>query len=88
MMALRELKVLADDAARKEGDVIVRPKGVRGEELFFYAHPSDFRPGDVIGLPYGYWVNIKTGATRICTGDESDLLTDREYLDSFQPIPE
>lgn len=94
MMAFNTCRALADDAARVNGDAITEPQGMCGDELFFYAVPADLQDADLpdgfaaVGLPYGYWVNMKTGAARICTGDESIKLLDREYLAGFEPVSE
>lgn len=94
MLSLKDCRRLADDIAQSNGDVITDPAGLRDDEILFYAQPADLEDAELpdgfaaIGLPYGYWVNVKTGATRICTGKESDLLTDRKYLAGFEPIPE
>lgn len=88
MKTLDEMRRLAETEAAKAGDTITRAKGVRDGELFFYAQPEDAQPGDAIGLPYGYWVDTATGRCRICTGDESIRLLDKEYLAGFRPIPE
>lgn len=92
-MNLDRLRALAEDMARQHGDSITRAKGVRGEEVLFYAAPSDFSPDDsddypVIGPPYGYWVNMQTGTVRETTLQECEALTERDYLNGFQPIPE
>lgn len=88
MKTLRELTESARKEALREGLRLLEPAGVHDGELIIYAIPASCKPGDAIGLPQGYFVNLKTGKARYCTAEESMLLASREFLAGLGPVPD
>lgn len=87
MKTLEELTVSARKAASRDGMRIIGPMGVYKRGLFFYASLADGE-GGAVGLPLAYWVDLDTGEARLCTTEESDLLTERWFLASLGPVPD
>ncbi|MBT1171280.1 hypothetical protein [Bifidobacterium sp. SO4] len=88
MKTLSELTESAREEARREGFRLLEPAGVYDGELIIYAIPAGCEPGDVLGLPQGFFVDLETGKARYCTADESLLLATRKFLAELGPVPE
>lgn len=87
MKSLTELAAIAEYAAARDRMRITRPMGVYKHGLFFDALPDDYT-GGAIGLPLAYWVDLDTGESRLCTTEESELMTEQWFLASLGPVPD
>lgn len=86
MKTLSELIESAKEEARREGFILLEPAGIHDGELIIYAIPAGCKPGDALGLPQGFFVNLQTGKARYCTTDESLLLATRKFLAELEPV--
>lgn len=84
MKTLSEMTRNAEEAAAQNRDRVFEPLGTFDGGLFFAALPKGIEPGGKIGLPYAYRVDLETGEARVCTIDESDMLTEQK----LGPIPD
>ena len=88
MKTLQEMRAAAEAVAEAGGrSRVEEPWGTYNGGLFFHAGQADGE-GGCTGLPLAYWVDMETGEARLCSVDESDLLTERWFLSSLGPVPE
>lgn len=88
MKTFRELKAAAQAEAARHGDRIIDPLGVVDGKMVFYALPPGIHEGDIVGLPYAYWVDVRTGSACPFTNEECRLLVNKQFLESAEPMEE
>lgn len=86
MKAIRELMENARQEAFRQGFRLLKPAGIYRGELIIYAIPSFCEPGDVIGLPQGFFADLESGRARYYTAKESMMLSSHEFLDELETI--